>query len=401
MEEHNNDNNFIFNKYSSIENLNTKPYEKMMDYFQEQLKLQNLTVDDLEWVMSEKIHGANFSFLIKKDKQNQDNLLIQCASRNGILQPGQNFNNYEILLEKLEKQLYQFFDQVEKINKAKGYITIQVQIFGEIYGGFYQHQNVQKIPKRSKVQKGVYYSPDIEFQAFDCKVTKYQENQLKNETNQYMSFKELEEFCNKTDFPFIGILKKGKFKELIKFNADQFESQVYLKFNLPKIENNIAEGVVLRPYNFGHEPLIKIKSEKYKEKSVLKQEQEREFSNYLDENKDIKQKFQEILQFLNENRLNSVLSKLTDDFKKRKNSVKIAKLLIKDAKEDFAKEASENQQFLENYDEEYLIKQKNSKQIQKDEKNNNFIKQLKAVLNKNASELVTFYFEQLELEQQK
>ncbi len=32
-----------------------------------------------------------------------------------------------------------------------------------------------------------------------------------------------------------------------KLNADKFESTIYLKHGLPKVENNWAEGYVLKP----------------------------------------------------------------------------------------------------------------------------------------------------------
>jgi hypothetical protein len=59
-----------------------------MDHFDDSdaMKLFDKYKDEI-WVMTEKIHGSNFSFIY-------NGIVLQCARRNDILKPGENFHNY-------------------------------------------------------------------------------------------------------------------------------------------------------------------------------------------------------------------------------------------------------------------------------------------------------------------
>ena len=56
------------------------------------------------------------------------------------------------------------------------------------------------------------------------------------------------DFLNQAQIPFAEIIKEGTLKELMQqLEPDKFESIIYLKHRLKKIEGNMAEGFVLKP----------------------------------------------------------------------------------------------------------------------------------------------------------
>ena len=59
-----------------------------------------------------------------------------------------------------------------------------VFLYGELYGGQYPHPDVDPVPGLQAVQTGVYYSPHIEFCAFDLRV-------VGDQMDQYVDFDEM------------------------------------------------------------------------------------------------------------------------------------------------------------------------------------------------------------------
>ncbi|MEO1373441.1 MAG: RNA ligase family protein, partial [Cyanobacteria bacterium J06635_10] len=122
----------------------------------------NLTLEDYrnfkktDWVVTEKIHGANFGIVT-------DGWEVRFAKRKEFLNSEDNFFGYQLLQDKLILQAKEIFKilQVERINLQK------VLIYGELFGGEYPHPEVTPIPRVQAIQTGVYYSPRIEYCAFD------------------------------------------------------------------------------------------------------------------------------------------------------------------------------------------------------------------------------------------
>lgn len=135
----------------------------------------------------------------------------------------------------MSNNILEIFREVKKL-----YPKIEiVRIYGEIFGGGYP--GLKSEPSIQPVQTGIYYSPTIEFYAFDIAV------QEPGQSNQvYLNYdKALQVF--KT----VGILCAeplfiGKYGECLDFNI-HFESTIPAKLKLPPIKGNKAEGVVIKP----------------------------------------------------------------------------------------------------------------------------------------------------------
>lgn len=118
----------------------------------------------------------------------------------------------------------------------------------------------------------------------------------------------------------------GSYKDLIKFSVNDFESTIPNLLGLPIIKNNIAEGVVLKSIKSnikGKRHMIKIKSDKFLEapKSKIKY--------LIEDNKSC-------LEYINENRLNNLLSKMEEiEEKNMRTKWNIVNMLVDDACEDF------------------------------------------------------------------
>lgn len=209
-------------------------------------KVQKILSDDLlEFVALEKIHGTNFSFLT-------DGYDIQCCRRSDILKPDENFFNWNTILHKYKANIIKLFDLVKK--KLKIDIT-QIQLYGELYGGNYP--GIDNLPGNKMIQKGIYYSSTNEFAGFDLKyfVKNKNFNNLDNLDNlgndkillaKYLNWDLFVEIMEEVQIPIVPVIKRGLWVEISQLDP-KFESEVYKMHQLPKIENNWAEGFVIKP----------------------------------------------------------------------------------------------------------------------------------------------------------
>lgn len=294
-----------FKKFSKIEN----------SYRQKSIHRAQIEFPKEKYIVQEKVHGANFSFHYSNDEK-----VIKCAKRSGYIKPKEKFHNYEKLLDKYSKNILKSF----KIAKEKLGCE-SFSIFGEIYGGSYPHEDVEKL-KVSKVQKGVFYNNDVDFIAFDIKVN-----------DEYIDYNEFISLCLLGDIPFLPALETGTLTECLQY-PNEFNSTIPLMHNLPEIENNICEGVVIRPfktirYDNGERVIFKNKNQKFTEKENTKKQNKepiKEMPLYLSKT------CKDSNQYINENRLRNVLSKIGEIT--QKDFGKILGLFCKDVVEDFSKD---------------------------------------------------------------
>lgn len=227
-----------FIKYNSIENsYNTKFLSKIAEY----------GYNNLLWVVTNKIHGANFAF-------HCDGKEVRCASKSQMLDENSRFYSFQRVLDKYRDRVLKVWDFM---NFAYGSETIT--LFGEIFGGSYDHPDVPRVPNTSKVQKGVFYTPDNDFYLFDV----YSDGRV-------MSQSVLPNIVSTMGCPWAKPLFTGTLEECLAYPND-FEDPTHKFYGLPAIENNITEGVVIKPIAalfFGDSRVfVKNKNEKWTEKS--------------------------------------------------------------------------------------------------------------------------------------
>jgi len=317
-------------KYSSIEN-------SYQDEFIQ--KIIERGFDEGEFVVQEKVHGANLSFWC-------DGSTIKCAKRTEFIAPDDTFYAYshEALLKKYRSSILGVF---KDIRRERPNIS-SIAIFGELFGGGYPHQAVERDRSAVAIQKGIYYCPNNEFYGFDILV----------DGEDYLSVDKVNELFEKFNFFYAQTLFQGSFKEALQY-PNLFESKVPSLLGLPLLEHNFCEGVVIKPVVFRAFPqssriIIKNKNDKWREnkkhnKLVLEQDKISDIANTLSE---------EITNYVTENRFNNVVSKIgevsTSDFGK------IISLYNLDVMEDFLKDYKSEFSVLEKKEQKLIKKSLNN-----------------------------------------
>lgn len=305
---------FEFKKYNEIEN----------SYRTEFLnKIHELGHDNpmIEYVASVKVDGANFCVSIDENDK------FHYSKRTMELERGDNFYSWESAMRR---------DNVpEKVKKIKELLpdVIEVNVYGELAGGKYNHPDVPK-EKVSAVQARIQYAPFVFFYAFDISVVN------KEGYRYYLDEDTFDKVCKEVNLIRSIVVKTGTLQECLEYPNDFQDPVAQTLFGLPPIENNITEGVVIKPTTpiwlpNGSRLIIKNKNDKFKEKMSAKtgkkpKEPERDLTDL--ENMTLRW----LDEYKTESRLYSVISKIgivtTKDFGK------IMGMFMKDLFEEFNKD---------------------------------------------------------------
>ena len=322
-----------FKKYSSIEN----SYNRS---FMEKVSLEMPT--DLTWVVQEKVHGTNTSFLC-------DGKTVDFAKRTSVLGKDENFYDFPELLNRYQGKVMSMFNGLKKT-----YPTItSISVFGEMFGGGYPHPDVAKANNVSLIQKGVYYSPIHEFYGFDIYL-------FDGDDSRYLGVDEANDLFEKYGFFYARRLFQGSLKECLEY-PNAFNTNIPEWLGLPVIEDNICEGVVIRPivpmyFRNGSRVLIKNKNEKFAEKKSVKKNPT---STPVEMSDALKALLPVAEQYVNENRLANVVSHI-GEVEFPKDFGKVMGALTKDAIEDFLKEHKDAYMALEKGDQKQVNKRMSS-----------------------------------------
>lgn len=302
-----------FKKYSSIENFFNKE-------FMERIMAEMPT--DLEYVVQEKVHGANASFLC-------DGEVVRFAKRSSMLEAEEKFYDYPELLERYKGKVLALAEDV--LNRYED--VRSVNVFGEMFGGTYPHKDVQPKRKLSLIQKGVCYTPEHEFYGFDIYV-------INEDGGRFLPVDEANDLFDKYGFLYARTLFKGTLGECLKY-PNAFQSEIAEWLGLPAIEDNICEGVVIRPVvpmylRNGSRVLIKNKNERFAEKKSVKK-RNKLFAEPVPYSEVLKALIPEVEAYVTEQRLANVVSHI-GEVHVPKDFGKIMGLFSKDVLEDFLKE---------------------------------------------------------------
>ncbi len=116
-------------------------------------------LEKLRWVVTEKVHGANFSF-------HYEDRRLKFAKRKEFLSWSDDFFGFQLVANRLEERVTSLFEELSLKEGANHII-----LYGELFGGDYPHPQVERNPELHPIQTGVYYSPDISFCAFDLAIS--------------------------------------------------------------------------------------------------------------------------------------------------------------------------------------------------------------------------------------
>jgi len=305
-----------------------KKYHTIENSFQQEFisAIMEQGLGNIDFVVQEKVHGANLCFIT-------DGQTIHTARRNELIIEDENFYNAHLVLEQYKHQIIALFHDI-----AEQYLASEISIFGEIFGGGYPHPDVPVDHKSQLVQRGIYYCPSNDFYAFDILIN----------GESYLDTETMNQLFKKHKFHYAKTLFKGNLTECLSY-PNAFKTTIPQEFNLPELDGNICEGVVIRPINplflkSGERIIVKNKNEKWAEnnnyidKSLLNSLLKLEGENLSD---DALFLCEEIYKLITINRLNNVVSKI-GFLDPKKDLGKVLGLFNKDVITDFLKN---NQKF--------------------------------------------------------
>lgn len=326
-----------------------------------------------KWCLTEKIHGTNFSIRI-----NLNDMSVFFCNRTAVV--GDNFYNHlHVVNENIKPDYDRLVKNLKEIYGDSLDEYHQVAVFGELFGGFYPHPEVQACPRAKKVQKGIWYTPDNEFMAFDIGLLRPWRDEEKASVEEKVKLLEqrLEEaetperakslrsnisgLRNSFDAPmldyvgwneFLKILEGTNIKsvpclglydtldEALGINPT-FESIVYAFYGLPKIENNFAEGIVIKAVEgctaYGGRLILKNKNPKFDEIKTGGSGEGKKKAEPIPLSEEGQKVFDELSAYVNRNRLDSVVSKLIPPIEMDRFG-EILRLLNEDIREDYLKD---------------------------------------------------------------
>lgn len=206
-------------------------YEKMPDNFKklatdpEQFRKLN----KMKWVVTEKVHGANFSFVLADGE-------VRYAKRKELLEWSDDFFGYQTMVRKIEAHVLRLFNALQQ-----RYTFQKATLYGELFGGAYPHPEVTPISNVQAIQTGVYYAPSIEFCAFDIA--------LENGSDRYyLDYEDALTYFETAGILHAKALHVGTLEEAMNFPTE-FSSPVPAHLGLPALPGrNVVEGIVIKPF---------------------------------------------------------------------------------------------------------------------------------------------------------
>jgi Rnl2 family RNA ligase len=315
-----------FKSYTDIEN----SYNKK---FINQIREYKFDSPEIEWVAEIKIDGSNFQCCLDCN----DEFIV--GTRTRFLGRGSDFQGYERALRnehvqdcllKMKSWIKENYSNVFEQVKDNNFV---LRVYGELCGGMYRHPDVEKVKGAVKIQGRVNYHPDNVWIPFDIELADKDDNIIFvfSQTGVYS-------LCELVGLPTPIIIKKGTFDELINLPNDFNDPTGHILFGLPKIENNITEGLVIKPneplrFGNGSRVMVKSKNDKFKEKSKKEPKEPKEIIPM----NELELKYFELYrEFITESRVMSVISKVGKVNTKAFGM--ILGMFIKDLYNDFDKE---------------------------------------------------------------
>lgn len=183
------------------------------------------------WVVSEKIHGANLCLVVDRATRT-----VKFSSRRAWLDDAPDtFFGYVALADTLTALALLLGDAVATSHAA----TRRIAIFGELFGGRYPHAVEGAVIAAQAVQDEIQYHPGLQFVAFDIGIER-DVGKL-----EFVDYRDAAPALHAAGFLWNRPLAILPFNEAANFSVE-FQSTIPALLELPPIEDNWAEGVVVK-----------------------------------------------------------------------------------------------------------------------------------------------------------
>jgi Rnl2 family RNA ligase len=203
-----------------------------------------------EWIATEKVHGAHFALVC-------DATGVRPAKRRELL--GEDELDGFFGVSRIWPTLSVAAARCAAALRGAG--DAVVTLYGELAGGHYPHPDVAEVRRAQAVQTGVWYAPDVFWLLFDARITV-------GERRWWVAERELRDAASAAGLLSVPVLARGPLPRLQELPA-AFPSRVPALFGLPDLEDNLAEGYVLKPAAQWEEgaarPVLKVKQKAFAE----------------------------------------------------------------------------------------------------------------------------------------
>lgn len=194
-----------FKKFTSLEN----HYQTKTVALAEQLG-----IDKQQYIVTSKIHGANFSFWVTKEN---NEVVIKCAKRSGWIEDGEKFFNYKPVLEKYK----------DKLIHLRNSLLSDFVLTGELFGG--------------NIQSGMCYPLEQDFVAFDMS---FLDSNGVSPINKWVLFTTLKSDYGIPTVPLIGVY--NSLQEAMEVNESYTSLLIRAGFDGDESHKE-EEGIVIEP----------------------------------------------------------------------------------------------------------------------------------------------------------
>lgn len=300
-------------------------YEKMpkdLNKLGHDIKVFN-KFNTLKWVVTEKVHGANFSFVYEGKK-------LAYAKRKEYLAWGDDFFGFQEVAQQMEDNVLGLFEELSLCMPGDKYI-----LYGELFGGSYPHPDVVPHPNVQAIQTGVYYAPQVGFCAFDIAIET-------DGVKSYLDYEEAIRYFERHGIFHAHILFAGRLNEALNFDT-RINSLVPPRLGLPALESNLIEGVVIKPLRHKSlaeadgRPIVKLKNKEFDEEKKFHEAGKWSYIPKATTNtEELGFLLEGMRGYVTANRLNSVISKTGRlDFANAQRLADITAEYLRDVVEDF------------------------------------------------------------------
>lgn len=187
--------------------------------------IKNSLPESTIWVAEEKIDGSNFQLEVA-------DLDVRFHSRTvADIDKTPNFFVDPSMVDDIKALAREIYT---KLSNTLGQSTESVKIFTEYFGGYYGDGS---LVMRKPLLQRVLYSRHPKVIVFSI-----------NHNGQWLSPRHLETLSEGETWPFIKYLAKGSLNDLLKLDL-HYPTTIPKRYGLPPLENNLAEGYVLKPYD--------------------------------------------------------------------------------------------------------------------------------------------------------